>query len=842
MPYICSPSHYYVNSTIHFTQSHCVIVIGNNNLADYLKIRYKETRFMKKEDMWPPEQVHYTPPLIVHYLEKLNIHFYKSFAKGKAIGGARIFTEPERLLILDHRLDVEDIQRIRNSKITKNLKDITSPLESPNSNSPRIALIEGAPGIGKTEIMKEIAYQWAQGKLLTSSDLVFLIHLRDPIVQSTKSLDELFKYFCQREKIQVENVGDYITQFYKDGGRHVTFLLDGYDELPEHLRENGLIARLIDKEVLPAAAIVISSRPHVSRKLRQNVSSYVDILGFTNEEQQAFIEESLKGNTERIKELSHYLDSHPSISSLCYVPFNMKILMWLFIEGVKPKSSADLYGFFVLHTIHNYLTKIKFPGKENITDLENLPNPFKKVFKELCTLSLKAIDNNQLVFTLDEVKSCCPNFDIIEGDSNGFGLLQATEHTTHMGIPTKLFSFIHFTIQEYLAACKICTLPYKEELQLLSEKFRYSIYSNTFALYVGKTKGQRQAFKLFLADGGHPGTIAYKLLLGDRDRLRLFYYFSEANNERSLKIVERELCDLGMLYFSSSINDEFSFSSNDLYYLTHFFSHSSRKIWKNVSLIGCNILDSGLRMLHQTLIKKNITIECIRLNQNSLTSEVTQEIIDIVNSCKTAYLAVEFDSFQDNLYLFNNTTLKELQLCYNLSSHEEVRGLFSTLTSNRYSILKLLTVYSNFIDDKTMPEIIIFLQQEHNMSTLQELVISSSNLSAAELMKIYSTLRMNKHNRLRNLNINCNFVSEGVATEIAEFLKDNTSLCCLEIGGNMSTEAIKIILKSFEVNNTLLTLIFKYGFSEKTRQMVEYEETIINKNRSEYSKLKVLLF
>ena len=418
-------------------------MLGNDDLADSLKIRYKETRFIKKKDVWPPEQLHFTPPLIVHYLENPNVAFYESLAKAKAAGGARVFEEPKEFSCSEYKIDNEDVQRMKNTKTTKDLRDVTSQLEISDSARPRIALIEGAPGIGKTEIMKEIAYQWAQGKLLTSSDLVLLIRLRDPVAQNLTSLNELFKYFCQRENIHTDN---YITHLTKDGGKHITILLDGYDELPERLREDSFIARLIDKEELPAATVVVSSRPHASRKIRQNVSCYVDILGFTKDEQQAFIEESLKGQSEKIKELSNYLDCHPNISSLCYIPFNMVILLWLFKEGIKPKVSTELYNLFVLHTIQNSLTKFNLPGANDFSKLSNLPTPYKEVMQQLCTLCLKAVDNKQLVFTLDDIKLFCPNLESIPGVLNGFGLLQATEHTTVMGRPTKIFNFVHSSI------------------------------------------------------------------------------------------------------------------------------------------------------------------------------------------------------------------------------------------------------------------------------------------------------------------------------------------------------------------------------------------------------------
>ena len=144
------------------------VCIGNDNLADSLRIRYKETRFIKKKDVWPPEQLHIIPPVIVHYLENPNVAFYKSLAKAKAAGGARVFAEAKEFSCSEYRIDNEDVQRMKNTKTTEDLRDVISQLEISDSTRPRIALIEGAPGIGKTEIMKEIAYQWTQGKLLTS--------------------------------------------------------------------------------------------------------------------------------------------------------------------------------------------------------------------------------------------------------------------------------------------------------------------------------------------------------------------------------------------------------------------------------------------------------------------------------------------------------------------------------------------------------------------------------------------------------------------------------------------------------------------------------------------------
>ena len=84
----------------------------------------------------------------------------------------------------------------------------------------------------------------------------------------------------------------------------LVFLIDDYDEFPENLREAGLIVDILNRQILPLCGLVVSSCPHASVTLRQQASITVDILGFAEQEQQHYIQQTLKGEPEKIVTLT----------------------------------------------------------------------------------------------------------------------------------------------------------------------------------------------------------------------------------------------------------------------------------------------------------------------------------------------------------------------------------------------------------------------------------------------------------------------------------------------------------------------------------------------------------
>jgi len=174
-------------------------------------------------------------------------------------------------------------------------------------------------------------------------------------------------------------------------------------------------------------------------------------LGFTEDDRNNYIRSSLKGNAKEITPLMEYLKNNPTISSLCFTPFNMTMLLWLYKNGVLTNSSAVLCNHFICHTICHYL--VKNQDNSSCKDLNSHHQCYKNAVQQLSSLSYKACDKDPPVFTLDEVKAVWLEIDETPGAIYGFGLLQAVQYLMVIMKTQTLLSFVHSSLETHLASC-----------------------------------------------------------------------------------------------------------------------------------------------------------------------------------------------------------------------------------------------------------------------------------------------------------------------------------------------------------------------------------------------------
>ena len=97
---------------------------------------------------------------------------------------------------------------------------------------------------------------------------------------------------------------------------------------------------------------MVTSRLTASDRLHRIADVRVEVLGFSDESKIQYIKQELNEHPYPVNKLQSYLNTHPSIQSICYMPMMMTILVYVFKEkGHLPTNSTELYDKFVALTI-----------------------------------------------------------------------------------------------------------------------------------------------------------------------------------------------------------------------------------------------------------------------------------------------------------------------------------------------------------------------------------------------------------------------------------------------------------------------------------------------------------
>ena len=164
-----------------------------------------------------------------------------------------------------------------------------------------------------------------------------------------QSADDISKLFYHPDPDIQQSVGKWVSTTL---GEKVLMILDGYDELPPELQigDRSIFARIIKGRDLPKLTVLVTSRPSANRNLYQLCRGrakcqYIEVLGFGEKEIQEYVERSLKQSSGLMKGFQSYLEHHPHIHSLMYVPINCAIVVELFREhkGKPPQTLTEVY-------------------------------------------------------------------------------------------------------------------------------------------------------------------------------------------------------------------------------------------------------------------------------------------------------------------------------------------------------------------------------------------------------------------------------------------------------------------------------------------------------------------
>ena len=637
---------------------------------DHLQKCYINSRYSPTVDDWPPYQPrHYTTLALIHHKDKCTDAAVISVTQELAVAGK---IQPKVEGLSSSGGSMSQTPNIY-SNTTKNISNIFVSVKASDglTINPCIILIEGAPGIGKTVLAKEIAFQWANNKLLSDKKILLLLFLRECNFKSMVSVENLVQHVVKSNK-RTASLSEYLLQ---TEGKDLAIVLDGYDEVSEEDRKYSIIAHIIYRRIFSKCCLVITSRPTASSNLHSVVDCRVEVVGFTEEDRLDYIQTALQGNDDKIKALTLYLQSNPTINALCYIPLNMTILLCLAENGIDklPKTQTDMYKKFIEMAILRFIQKVDTEVSKVITSIADLPHPHDKVFEELTRLAYKALKIDKIVFRLNEIKAVCPNLATISSNWNGLGLLKTVQYF-NAEIGNVTFHFLHFSIQEYMAALYISTLSDKKQIKLLKQTFWQHRYYNTWIMYVGITCGSSFALKHFLSGNWFQistrifkySNISRKYLGNKIKCLHLFQCLVESNNEDMIATVSKFFQD-------NQIDlDRQTLLPSDVNTLGFFLMRSINKRWKMLNLSDCNIGSIGINILYDRFLSKEsrdiVFIKTVDFSYNQLNFSSVIQIFDLFKSWHTSQLIIkDSEILQDHV---NSSVYKAIEDAFLTSNYD----------------------------------------------------------------------------------------------------------------------------------------------------------------------------
>ena len=356
------------------------------------------------------------------------------------------------------------------------------------SRGRKIFLIEGAPGAGKSTMAWHMCQMWERGELFEEFEIVLFVQLRDPIIQSAQSLEDLFP-----DDLKMKSEVVHAIQYC--GGHQVLIVLDGWDEFPPGFDGNSIIKRLIcDPSSLNMqfSALIITSRPIATAELQLHATFRIEIVGFMPSEVEGYFAEAID-DPHIEKKLKALLKERPVIEACCYLPMNAAIITHVFLASNYTLPST-LHGVFVsviLCCIRRHLTKqAGEKGKiPNLSSLNNLPKDLKMQLKHICLLAYRGVRENKVTFSTADISSYH-----LPTDLSTLCLIQGVESFAIAG-ECKSYNFLHLSVQELLAAFHISKYPPAEQVKIFNELFEKPRFSAVFQFYAAFTKLQSEGME-----------------------------------------------------------------------------------------------------------------------------------------------------------------------------------------------------------------------------------------------------------------------------------------------------------------------------------------------------------
>ncbi|XP_051797855.1 NACHT, LRR and PYD domains-containing protein 12-like isoform X3 [Acanthochromis polyacanthus] len=385
----------------------------------------------------------------------------------------------------------------------------------------RTVLTNGIAGIGKTFLVHKFVLDWAEERTNQDVHLIFPFTFRvlNSLQGQEFGLAELIHFCIPETKDITEEALNYIFTALQSSGNSsyhksrfkLLFVFDGLDENRLHLdfqvdhirsvditkstKIEVLLRELISGKLLRSAHLWITTRPAAANQIPQNlINTTTEVRGFNDPQKEEYFRKRFK---EQVSSIISHMKTSRSLHIMCHIPVFCWITATVLEElletregGDLPRTLTEMYAEFVRFQIDH--TKEKYGLEKCI-----------QYIKSLAKLAFEQLQKGNLIFYEKDLRES--GIDVSEASVYSGVFTEIFKADRRRKQENKMFSFVHLSVQEFLAALHVHQTFIDSGLNQLEEQQQTtSWFSKLFRVKVDPTVFyQRAVDEALQSPNGH---------------------------------------------------------------------------------------------------------------------------------------------------------------------------------------------------------------------------------------------------------------------------------------------------------------------------------------------------
>ncbi|KAK3540650.1 hypothetical protein QTP70_034467 [Hemibagrus guttatus] len=321
----------------------------------------------------------------------------------------------------------------------------------------RTVLTKGVAGIGKTVSVQKFILDWAEGK--ANQDVFFMLPLpfRELNLMKKENLslmNLLHHFFPEIRKLELIDCDSY----------KVVLIFDGLDEcrLPLNFQSNVrlcdvtetasvdvLLTNLIKGNLLPSALLWITSRPGAANQIPPEcVDQVTELRGFSDPQKEEYFRKRISDQSLANKIITH-MKSSRSLYIMCHIPVFCWISATVLERMLGETESGEIPKTLTQMFTHFLIFQIKHKDQKYNQKYDSHLEQTRASILALGKLAFHQLEKGNLIFYEEDMRDC--GIDVREVSVYSGMCTQIFSEVFGLHLK-KVFSFVHLTVQEFLAA------------------------------------------------------------------------------------------------------------------------------------------------------------------------------------------------------------------------------------------------------------------------------------------------------------------------------------------------------------------------------------------------------